>query len=64
MAYGAILGQKPDSYSKNEIINSNILEDFGLSSDANPADVFQAISHQLQLSTESTFQKLITGRLI
>lgn len=79
MPYGAILGQKADTYTQEETLSNTTKALYGLQNTATPDDVFQTINTDIEENTSninsinskvnsiqkvSTFQQLMTGRLI
>lgn len=79
MPYGAILGQKADGYTQEETLSNTTKTLYGLQNTATPDDVFQTINADIEENTSninsinskinsvqkvSTFQQLMTGRLI
>lgn len=45
MAYGSILGQSLNTYTKDQILTSSVASLYGLGVDAVPNDIFQILSN-------------------
>lgn len=63
-----IITQSPSAYNKANVLPDDVCSLLGLDSSAEPKDAFLALqtytNSQLTKRLETTFQKLMTGRLI